>query len=211
MEESSTSRRLSRRTVAKGAAWTVPAVAVAATAPSAAASPFVPPPPVFNFAAGCATVGNGAGGCNGVRFTPQIPFFIRNTTNETLQFQITGTKFWISGQEPANFSQNQQIWTNNGSQTGCGPRIQTIGCDGLVSVTLTPGQCANLWVVSPELDNASSFNTVIQYRWVTPGNTPAQPGDCAVVVPPTEARPTSIISPNNCSGAAYTLTPCPAP
>lgn len=39
--------RPSRRSVVKGAAWAVPAVAVAAAAPSAAASP--PPPPVINF------------------------------------------------------------------------------------------------------------------------------------------------------------------
>lgn len=42
MSEASAPKRVTRRTIAKGAAWTVPAVAVATAAPMAAAS--VPPP-----------------------------------------------------------------------------------------------------------------------------------------------------------------------
>lgn len=51
MSESSAPKRVSRRTIAKGAAWTVPAIAVAAPVASAATSP--PEEPVSFTGTGC--------------------------------------------------------------------------------------------------------------------------------------------------------------
>lgn len=47
MSEASAPKRVTRRTVAKGAAWTVPVVAMATAAPIATASPRVPVDPEF--------------------------------------------------------------------------------------------------------------------------------------------------------------------
>lgn len=210
MTEQREDRRVSRRTIARGAAWTVPAIAVAVPAVAAAASGKTPPPPKFNFAGGCATVGNGAGGCNGAQKTPQVPFFIHNTTVQTLQFQIMGTKFWTANDsEPGSFNGNNQIWTNNGQESSCSPQVSTTGCSGYVSVTLAPDQCLNLWVVAgTPLGNSSAFFAKIQYRWVTPATTPPQPAGCEIVVNATIAASDGIIPSNNCDGSVVTREVC---
>lgn len=205
MSEASAPKRVTRRTVAKGAAWTVPAIAVAGAAPAMAASPpDVPPPPAFEWEDGCATVGNGAGGCNGVRFTPQTPFLISNPSAETLVFQLTRAKSWVDGNpEPAAWDTAHQLWTNNGTESNCGPQITTTGCGGYLSVTLAPGECATLWIVGPELDNASSFRMRVEYRWVTPAP------ECAVIDGPHDATPDVIIPSNNCAGRTVDTADCP--
>lgn len=45
LDQAKTDSKITRRTVAKGAAWTLPVVSLAAAAPTASASPVVPPEP----------------------------------------------------------------------------------------------------------------------------------------------------------------------
>lgn len=189
----STTNGVSRRTVTRAIAWSVPTIAVGMTVPLAAASPPpVPPPPVFSWANGCATTGSGSG-CADQKKTAQVPFTISNPTAETLQFQVVGSKSWnTNDSEPPNFSPPFGIYTNNGTQNACNPVVGAAGCDGYVSVTLGPGGSANLWLVGNELGNSSAFWMKVQYRWV-------RPGTCAVVVPTATATADVISSPNNCA------------
>lgn len=206
---SEASRGISRRTLVKGTAWAVPAVAVASAAPAYAVSKLPPPPPpVFNWGAGCATVGNGKGGCNGNDKTPQVPVYASNTTSQTLQFQLMGAKFWPdNGTEPANFYA-PQIWTNNGTEDGCGPQVTTTGCGGYLTVTLAPGACVDLWLVQPEsLNNSSSFWAKFQYRWATPPVPGTPPTGCEIVgLASYTATAPQVISSNNCDGSTVTTS-----
>lgn len=183
---------INRRTVAKGIAWSVPAVAIASTAPAFATS-HTPPPPVFDWALGCATTGSG-GGCADLNKTPQVPFTITNNSGQTLQFQIVGQKSWNDQEdEPLAFSAPGGIYTNNANaETPCTPEVGITGCGGFESVELESGESASLWIVGSEMGAASAFWMKIQYRWITE--------DCAtVVVPVTLAQPDAIIPNNNCS------------
>lgn len=101
---------INRRTVTKGIAWSVPAVAVAGAAPAFAASPPPPPPPpVFDFDAGWKNQG---GACTsscipmqsyGVKVTvtnlrPEnyilqfTSYSIKTETDDTGVFGVTGSK-----------------------------------------------------------------------------------------------------------------------
>lgn len=199
----------SRRTVAKGAAWTAPAVAVAAAAPPAAASPFVPPPPVFNFAGGCATVGNGNGGCNGAQKTGQVPVTIKNPAGapSTVVFQIISV-----ASENANGSGDTTVftvYTNNGKEDACGPQITSTGCGGYISISLAPGQCKAIWVVSGTLQSSGAFNMNVTYRWIEPCTPPVTPTNPVVIVAgPTTTGAVNIGSSNNCDSSVVT-TGCP--
>ena len=88
MADSTTPRRLSRRTVAKGAAWAVPAVAVAVPAAAAAASGEVPDPEI-TFGNACGNVGAAFKGCGGSK-TIQVPLTLTNLSAVDVVFQITG-------------------------------------------------------------------------------------------------------------------------
>jgi len=207
MSEASAPKRVTRRTVAKGAAWTVPAVVVAAPAASAATSPpEEPPPPFFDWDDGCATVGSGSGGCNGIDKTPQVPVFLSNPTGQALVFQVTGSKFWNFNQnEPAAYASNHQLWTNTGAENPCAPQITTTSCGGYLSVTVAAGTCAYIWVVGgAPLQNASAFWAKFIYRWVTPAP------ECTVVDGPHVATPDVIIPSNNCNGSTVSLPECTA-
>ena len=81
---------LSRRTIAKGMAWTAPVVAIGVGAPHAAATP--PPPPVFNFGEGCKSSGGSGKGCIGTKDSKEIPGSFKNTGTQTLVLQFTGFK-----------------------------------------------------------------------------------------------------------------------
>lgn len=209
MAEDTNTFGVSRRTLAKGAAWSVPAAAVVAAAPHVSASPPPPPPPpVFEWSKGCATVGNETGGCKqgtgtGDK-TPQVPVYVNNPTNQTLQFQILGAKFWAANTtEPTAFYE-PEIWTNNGTEGNCGPKITTRGCGNYLTVTLQPGDCAWLWLVQPTpLNNSSSFWAKFRFRWVTPS--PA----CEVVGAACyQVRAPKVISKNNCDNSAVTKKVC---
>lgn len=180
---------VSRRTVTKAMAWAAPVIAVAATVPFAAASEL--PPPVFNWALGCATVGN-SGGCANLKFGPQVPFTIENTTGQTLQFQVLGQKSWTdNSSEPANFTAATGIYTNNGTENNCTPQVGFVGCNNVLSVTVEAGEELSLWIVGSALTNASAFWMKVNYQWIAE--------DCETVVNgPTVASAPFIVPNNNC-------------
>lgn len=186
---------INRRTVAKGIAWSVPAVAVAGAVPAFAVSPPPPPPPPeFDWSLGCATVGNTKDGCANLAKTPQVPFTITNNTGQTLQFQILGQKSWIgSDPEPLTFTAPGGIYTNTGVESPCTPEVGITGCGGYESVVVTSGQTLNLWLVGSEMSASSAFFMKIKYRWI-------QAAPCGAVVGPAEtiAEPDAIIPSNNC-------------
>lgn len=178
MSENAEPGGVSRRTVTRAMAWAVPAVAVAAAVPIAAASVNEPPPPVFAWSSGCATTGSG-GGCAGARKTPQVPFTITNPTAMTVQFQVLGQKSWIGhGAPPANWSPLGGIYANHGTQHSCGPRLDVVGCDGYRSIVLAPGASLSLWFVGSEMGSANEFSMRVHYRWVT--------STCGILVAPAE-------------------------
>jgi len=187
---------INRRTVAKGIAWSVPAVAVAGAVPAFAVSPPPPPPPPeFDWSLGCATVGRTNRGCANQPQTPQVPVTITNDTGQTLQFQVLGQKSWTDNQtEPLTFSAPFGIYTNNNAQVNCTPQLDITGCDGYRSVVVTPGQTLELWVLGNNMGNSSAFWMRIKYRWI-------QAGPCGAVVGPAEtiASPDLIIPSNNCA------------
>lgn len=185
---------ISRRTVAKGIAWTAPAVAIAGTAPAFAVSaPPPPPPPVFTWSKGCATVGNKTSGCANLAKTAQVPFTIKNNSGQTLQFQVLGTKSWnAQDPEPDNFSTPGGIYTNNGTENNCQPKVGETGCGGYVSVTLESGETKSLWLVGNELRAAAAFWMRVQYRWI-------QADPCGSVVGSVQVASDVIGPENNCS------------
>lgn len=189
---------ISRRTLVRGAAWAVPVVAVAAIAPSVAASE--PPPtttPTFISSAGCGTTGNG-GGCAGLVKAPQIPFVIKNTTASPLWFQVTGMKSWQMGPPPTtwdtDYPNHYRLFTQSSPSSGsCQPEItttKTCGPDTYLSVLVQPNQTLSLWLVGQAQGAASSFTMAVRSRWVYE--------DCTVAVAQTEASSTQISPSANC-------------
>ena len=88
MADSTSPRGVTRRTVARGAAWAVPAVAVAVPASAMAGSGYVPPPPVITFGNACGNVGAKFKGCGGDK-TIQVPLTLTNLGPTDIVFQIT--------------------------------------------------------------------------------------------------------------------------
>jgi len=193
---------INRRTVTKGIAWSVPAVAIASTAPAFAVSKEVPDEPTFNWADACATTGDRRG-CSGEQKTPQVQVEVKNETLKTLQFQVLEQKSWKDGtMEPTSFSQGDGMFLDTGSQKDCGSRLDFIGCGGYYSITLAPGETKNIWVVGRDMGSSDAFRMKIKWRWVevtTVGG--ATVCGNVVGVPPIGygiATPDLIIPNNNC-------------
>ena len=187
---------INRRTVTKGIAWSVPAVAIAGAAPAFAVSPPPPPPrPEFDWSQGCATTGSGSG-CANSKKTAQVPFSITNNSNQTLQFQVLESKSWNTNQSETDVPWGAPggIYTNSGSQNNCNPQVNVAGCGGYVSVTVPANTTLDLWLVANELGNASAFWMSVRYRWI-------QTAPCGDVVraPVTTATADVISSSNNCA------------
>lgn len=193
MTQNDQSTGISRRTVTKAMAWAVPTIAVASTVPLAAASVIEPPPPSFDWANGCATVGNTNHGCAKQDKTPQVPIVVKNPTGVDLQLQVIGTKSWIDGEsEPAGWSQPTGVYLNSGSEDNCGSRIDfASSCGGYRSITVNAGAEMHIWFVGAQLSNSSAFWMAVQYRWVDPVT-------CEVAGDVNEARPDVIVPSNNC-------------
>lgn len=198
IEEPAPPAGVSRRTVAKAMAWSVPVIAVAATVPSAAAS--APPPPFFDFGKGCATVGNGAGGCSGTPKTPQVPGYATNSTGAPLVLQIIGAQSRVLND--AQFFSDYTVWNFNGREDQCAPQVPASGCEGYPSFAVGPGATVDFWVVGHEFGNSSSFEMNITYRWIQPCSPPSVP---TVVSGPTPTGFTLVNPSNNCDGSIVTL------
>ncbi|REJ04934.1 hypothetical protein DY023_11805 [Microbacterium bovistercoris] len=181
---------VSRRTLVKGAAWAVPALAVATAAPLAAASDPTPQPPVFDVSDGCATTGNGTG-CAGGNKTPQVPFTVTNTTTDTLYLQVLGSQSWIAGKPRPTSWSSARVFEDNGTQNDCSPEYTETRCGGYISVAVAAGETASLWLVGTQLGSAGAFHMAIEYRWVE--------ADCTVVVPTAQVTSGLISSSNNCA------------
>lgn len=196
----------SRRTVVKGAAWAVPAVALAGAAPAFAASK-EPPPPTVSWAGACATTGSGAG-CSGQSQALQVPVTIKNTTGSPLLFVVEGA--WS-----ANGNSNPTVPANPPAAGGAGSGYGFfgIGANPYTCTTLIPptdctsispiasassqvlvaaGDTLLLWYAFYSTgDNASSFLGKIWYTWYDPET-------CTEVGDGGSSQQATAISPGNC-------------
>lgn len=194
-------KKISRRAVAKGAAWSVPAVAIAAAAPAYALSKEVPTEPVFSWATGCATTGNGRG-CSGQEKALQIPLTLKNDTGKDLVFVVTDARA-ANGNggnlNTFNWPGAAGIYTNKGSQVDCSPLVGDCATCASVNtanpkahVCVGAGKTLSLWMAfNTTNDNASSFIGRIKYQWYDAAT-------CDPVGSEGQSSQTTAISPNNC-------------
>lgn len=193
---------VSRRHLAKGAAWTLPVVAIAATAPMAAASIDTPPPPVIDFGSACGNTGSTGKGCGGSK-TVQVPLLLTNNTGDDVVFQIT-SMYTCTGcatppTGPGNGVANgtRGIWstpdfsTNNTCLTP--PYANCPGGTQLATIVVPSGTTnGTYWIESASLGNASNFQTEIKYRWLNAT-------DCTVLPDTAGGAKTNVLtSPQNC-------------
>ena len=199
----------SRRTVVRGAAWTVPVVAVATQAPAFAVSPPPPPPPPsVDFAGACGNTGATQKGCGG-KFTLQVPLKVQNTTGVPIVFQITTMYVrnddTVPGAGPAasgtysgvrgifstpNFDMPENV---PGGENDC-TAVATSDCLGGVNngtIVVQPGT-QYFWIESVTTGDASKFTARIEYRLLTT--------DCTPLSGPFVASTPTAISPENCNG-----------
>ncbi len=199
---------ISRRTLAKGAAWSVPAAAVVAAAPAYAVSI---PEPVIDFGNACGNTGATQKGCGGKK-TLQVPLTLSNNTNADIVFQITsmytcncataptaagaGVYSGVRGiwATPSHTVANQNKCTAPTGSTCAGAATGTVS--GAVSSVVVPAGATNktYWIESVVTNNSSNFATTINWRLLTPG-TPCTVLDTGM------AKTTTAISPQNCDGA----------
>lgn len=177
--------RPARRTLVKGAAWAVPAIAVAAPAAHAATSDVVPPPPSVAWGNACATTGNGEG-CAGLEKALQVPVTIKNTTANDLIFVVkrgwstngsttppttapVGTGGNGSGHSFWSFGQNPSTCGSLTPPTNCTTLTTPLIASTASQVLLTPGQMLTLWYQFKGTNgNASDFTGKIWYAWYDP-------------------------------------------
>ena len=199
----------SRRTVVRGAAWTVPVVAVATQAPAFAVSPPPPPPPpVLSFAGACGNTGNQTKGCGG-KFTLQVPLKVTNTLATPIVFQITGHYVRKDGVTPTGPGAGTQSGitaiyaTPNfempgnvpGGQNDC-TNVTASNCPGGIangSIVVAPNTVGYYWIESLDTGSADDFTARIEYRLLDAAS-------CAPLSGPFVAQTTTAISPANCNG-----------
>lgn len=184
---------VSRRTVAKALAWSVPAIAVAATVPQAAASP--PPPPVIDFGGACGNTGALQKGC-GTDKSLQVPLTLTNPTPQPIVFQIT-SMVTANGNNPADQSLTATLFSTTvfNPDNICNP-INASTCSGGIASVIIPANTVMplmFWIVSGSLQNSSSFTSVINWRLLS-----NNPENCTVLSTGT-AQTSGAISPANCT------------
>lgn len=193
----------SRRTVVRGAAWSVPVIAVAAPIPAFATS-HEPPPPVIDFGGACANTGASQKGCGTIK-SLQVPLTLSNPGAEDIVFQITsmytcncttaptgpgsGVYSGILGvfSTPSHAVANQNKCTAP-TYSGCG--------GGLASGSiLVPAGTTNAtyWIVSSETQTSSTFSARISWRLLSANG--------CTVLSSGQAATAQAISPANCNGA----------
>lgn len=172
LEDTSTGG-VSRRTVTKAMAWAVPAVAVAASAPMAAASVI---PPVINFGGACGNTGSTGKGCGGVK-TLQVPLTLSNNSGKDVAFVIDSMFTCNCATAPTAsgagvVSGVRGIWSTPagfGSHNSC-TAVPSASCGGSASVVVPNGRTGlTFWIESAEgLDNSSLFSTTINWKILDP-------------------------------------------
>lgn len=191
-----------RRTVVRGAAWTVPVIAVAAPIPAFATS-HEPPPPVIDFGGACGNTGATQKGCGSDK-SLQVPLTLSNPGTEDIVFQITGMFTCNCASAPVSagpgvysgiggvFSTPSHAVTN---QNKCTNAAYT-GCPGGVSggSILVPAGTVNAtyWIVSATTQSSSSFSSRITWQLLSAS-------DCTVLSSG-QAATASAIEPANCNG-----------
>ncbi|MDT0186485.1 hypothetical protein Q9S36_40505 [Microbacterium sp. ARD31] len=184
---------VSRRTVAKAMAWAVPAIAVAATVPQAAAS--APPPPVIDFGGACGNTGALQKGCGSDK-SLQVPLTLTNPTAQPIVFQITSMTT-ANGTDPADVTNAVTLY----STTAFDPdnicaSVTSSTCSGGVASIVVPANTVvplKFWIVSGSLQNSSSFLSTINWRLLA-----NNPVNCTVLSTGT-AQTANAISPENCT------------
>jgi hypothetical protein len=191
--EEAGSEGVSRRTVAKAMAWAVPAIAVAATVPTAAAS--APPPPVIDFGGACGNTGATQKGCGSDK-SLQVPLTLTNPTPQAIVFQITSMTT-ANGTNPADTTSAVTLF----STTAFDPdnlcfAVTPSTCSGGVASIIVPANTVvplKFWIVSGSLQNSSSFLTTINWRLLA-----NNPTNCTPLSNGT-AQTANAISPANCT------------
>lgn len=173
---------INRRTVAKGIAWSVPAVAIASTAPAFATSHDEPDPPVFDFANGWKNPGN-------------------SCTSRCIPKQSYSAKVTLINDQPENYilqftsyaigesTDTTGVFGITGSQD-CDPIAPvpcTDTCAGFTtnSVCVPAGTAAmTVYVTSNNHGSSPNGGQWIGWRWV-------RASDCTVVSSGTATSPDS--------------------
>lgn len=193
---------ISRRTLAKGMAWSVPAVAVASAVPAYAASPVVPPEPGISFGSACGNTGATRKGCGGDK-TLQVPLTLTNETGADYVFQITSMYTCNCGTAPTGAGSGvvagvRGIWATPGHASTYHANCSAVtasNCSGGVtngSIVVPNGTVGKTyWIESLSLSASSSFSTTINWRLLA--------ADCTVLRSGT-AQTASAIEPQNCNG-----------
>lgn len=177
MADSSTPKWPSRRTVAKGAAWAVPAIAVAVPAASVAASPPEEPPnPTFQWTAAYKNPGNSCTSACVPKQSYGVPVVLSNLSAQDFQIQFTsyvlgGAADGTGGTDVGVFGVTAGVGNLDSEcialNTGC-----TAGCVGppnyATNAVCVPAGTASLTVYVTSNDTGSSPNVSqrVNWRWV---------------------------------------------
>lgn len=173
---------ISRRTVTTTMAWAVPAIAVAASIPIAAASAL--PSVTFDWGGGCLGSGGITGtGCEKTAYAVQMPCTVSNPTPNTLVFNLDGTLLDLSTGATVSVT---SVLMDTGTQSTC-PALQTgctTPCGGAgVFVCVPAGGTSSLWLVfNPFNAQPGVIKGNLNYQWrdtncnpgALPSGTPSQ-------------------------------------
>ncbi len=200
MQASSTpapARKVSRRTVAAGAAWAVPAIAVASAAPAYAGSN-EPPPPVITFTGACGNTGATHKGCGGEK-TLQVPLTLTNQTGADVVFQITSMYTCNCTTAPTAPGSGVAVGVRGifkataGVNNLCLPPDPSSCAGGVLNGTITVPDgtvSGKYWIESASNGSSSTFSTTINWRMLDASS-------CAVLFTG-QAQTAAAISPANC-------------
>jgi hypothetical protein len=193
----------SRRTVVRGAAWTVPVVAVATQAPAFAVSPPPPPPPpVIRFNDACGNTGSTGKGCGG-KFTLQVPLTLTNPTDTDVVFQLL--TMYTSNVGPAPTGPGAGVYSGvtgiyatpdhqEVNEDNCNLVTNTTCVGGIASVLVPAGTTVpqTYWIESNQTGSADDFASSVTWQVVSAtGCTVLSSGGDKTV---------GAISPGNCNG-----------
>lgn len=198
MTEHNHSSGLSRRSLARGAAWAVPTIAVLAAAPDASASVIIPPPPDINFTGACGNNGASQKGCGGTQDL-QVPIQLTNKTGRDVIFQVTAMYTCVNCSVPPTSSSGATsgvtgVYTGTaGVNNACGTPQRGDCTGGLPegSVLVPNGTSnGNYWIESASVGASSKFQTTIVWRMLDAST-------CAVLSGET-AQTSGAIASGNC-------------
>jgi hypothetical protein len=171
--DASAPKGVSRRTVAKAMAWSVPVVAVAATAPIVAASPPPePPPPTFDWEK---AYKNPGGSCDSPCVPKQsygVPVLLTNPSQEDFQIQFTsyvlgGTDFGVYGiTMGVGTTAAACVPLNTGCTPGCGDPHDPDYAVHSVCVPAGTLEPIRVYVTSVSKGNSANVDQRVDYRWV---------------------------------------------